>query len=71
MIGMTFSTSRVSTFCCRTFCVSTTGLAPVTVTVSSSAPTRRSALTVAVKPVLSSIPSRLTVLNPGSVKVTV
>ena len=53
-----------------TFCMSTTGLAPETVTVSSSAPTFRSALTVAVKVAGSSMPSRLTVENPGSVKVT-
>ena len=54
-----------------TFCMSTTGLAPETVTVSSSAPTLRSAFTVAVKVAGSSMPSRLTVENPGSVKVTV
>src|SRR4029077_15567471 len=50
---------------------STTGDAPDTVTVSSSAPTRRSAFTVAVKLAGSSMPSRLTVLNPGSVKTMV
>ena len=54
-----------------TFWMSTIGLAPVTVTVSSTAPTRSSALTVAVKPTVSSMPSRRTVENPGSVKVTV
>ena len=47
------------------------GLAPVTVTVSSSAPTFMSAFTVAVNPDVSSMPSRLNVLKPGSVKVTV
>ena len=41
-----------------------------TVTVSSSAPTLRSAFTVAVKVAGSSIPSRLTVENPGRVNVT-
>ena len=45
--------------------MSTSGLAPVTVTVSSSAPTRMSAFTVAVNPPVSSMPSRLTVLKPG------
>jgi hypothetical protein len=45
--------------------VSTTGLAPVTVIVSSSDPTRSSPFTVAVKPVVSSMPSRLTVEKPG------
>ena len=52
------------------FCVSTMGDSPVTVTVSSSAPTLMSALTFAVKPDVSSMPSRLTVANPASVKVT-
>jgi hypothetical protein len=51
--------------------MSTIGDSPVTVTVSSTAPTRISALTVATNEPLSSRPSRLTVLKPGSVKVTV
>ena len=55
----------------RELVVSTTGASPVTVTVSSRAPTRRSAFTVAVKSPDSSIPSRLTVLKPVSVNVTV
>jgi hypothetical protein len=46
------------------------GLSPVTVMVSSSAPTRRSAFTVALNSEASSRPSRLYVLNPVSVKVT-
>jgi hypothetical protein len=49
---------------------STIGLSPVTVIVSSSAPTRSSAFTVALKSLESSTPSRLNVLNPVSVKVT-
>ena len=53
-----------------TFWMSTTGLAPETVTVSSSAPTRRSAFTVAVNVAGSSMPSRFTVEKPGSVKLT-
>ena len=51
--------------------VSTTGDSPVTVTVSSSAPTFISAFTGAVNPVVSSMPSRLMTLNPASVNVTV
>src|SRR6266850_5532414 len=47
------------------------GASPVTVTVSSRAPGRRSVLTVAVNDPVNSIPSRRTVLNPGSVNVTV
>src|SRR5437867_9675833 len=42
----------------------------VTVTVSWRAPTGISPFTVAVKPVVSTIPSRLTVMNPASVNVT-
>ena len=55
----------------RALWTSTIGLSPVTVTVSASAPTFRSALMVAVNEPVSSIPSRLKVLNPVSVKVTV
>ncbi len=47
------------------------GDSPVTVIVSASSPTRSSALTVAVNVPVSSMPSRLKVLNPGSVNVTV
>ena len=58
--------------CCRfALCTSTTGLSPVTVIVSSSEPTRRSAFTVAVNDPVSSMPSRFTVLKPASVNVTV
>ena len=49
-------------------CTSTTGDAPVTVSVSSSAPTFSSVFTVIVKSDGSSRPSRLTVENPSSVK---
>ena len=69
--GMASRTWRVSTVCWSTLWVSTTGLSPDTVMVSSTAPTRSSAFTVAVNPVVSSTPSRLTVLKPGNVKVTV
>ncbi len=50
--------------------MSTTGLAPATVTVSSSAPTRSSAFTVATKVAGSSMFSRLMVAKPGNVNVT-
>ena len=53
----------------RTLCVSTIGVSPVTVMVSSSAPTFMSALMFAVNAPVSSMPSRLTVLKPVSVKV--
>ena len=56
---------------CVMACVSTMGDSPVTVMVSSSVPTLRSALTLAVKSEVSSMPSLTTVPNPGSVKVTV
>jgi hypothetical protein len=49
---------------------STVGDSPETVIVSSRVPTFSSALMVAVKFAGSSILSRLTVLNPGSVNVT-
>ena len=71
VVGSTSSVARCTVVCCRTFCRSTTGLSPVTVTVSATSPTGSSALTVAVKPLVSSRPSRRTVLKPGSVKVTV
>jgi hypothetical protein len=57
---------------CWTFavCTSTTGVSPVTVMVSSSAPTLRSPFTVATKLPDSSMPSRFTVLKPASENVT-
>ena len=58
-VGSASSRSRDSTCCCVALFTSTTGDAPVTVTLSSSAPTRSSALIVAVKFAGSSIPSRL------------
>ena len=54
----------------RTFCTSTTGLAPVTVTVSCSEPTFSSPFTATVVPSETSRPSRFSVLKPDSVKVT-
>ena len=70
VFGSDCNTSIWIVFCCVTFCVSTIGDCPETVIVSSSEPTLRSALIVAVKPADSSIPSRLKVLNPASVNVT-
>ncbi len=64
-------TSAVRTRSRFELCTSTTGETPVTVTVSSTAPTRSSAFTVATNVPLSSIASRLTVLKPESVNVTV
>ena len=52
-------------------CTSTIGVSPVTVIVSASVPTLSSALMVAVNDPVSSMPSRLNVLNPCSVNVTV
>ena len=69
-LGTASSTSRDSTCVFWLVCTSTTGDEPETVTDSSSAPTFRSALTVAVKFEGSSRFSRLTVENPCSEKVT-
>jgi len=71
LLGIASSRSRVTVVCCPTFWTSTTGAVPVTVMVSSTVPTRISPFTVAVNAVVSSTPSRLKVLNPGRVKVTV
>ena len=70
-VGIASSVSRFSTCDLVVLCTSTTGDAPVTVSVSSSAPTFISAFTVMVKSDGSSRPSRLTVENPPSVKVSV
>ena len=65
-------TSLSITFCVRVLvCTSTTGVSPVTVIVSCTPPTRRSALIVMTLAPLTSTPSRTTVTKPGSVKVTV
>ena len=70
-VGTLSMTSRVTTTCCLVFCRSTTGDWPETVIVSATLPTCRSALMAAVKPVVSTIPSRRTELNPSSANVTV
>ena len=69
-LGIAASTSASITRCLVALCTSTIGDAPVTVTVSSSVPTRRSALTVALNDPVNSTPSRFTVLKPVSEKVT-
>src|SRR4249919_3195099 len=68
--GIASRTSFPRTRCCVTLWTSTIGVSPVTVTDSSTAPTRKSAFTVAVNDPASSMPSRLNALNPGSVNVT-
>ena len=70
-VGMVSSVSRFITDCDTELRTSTSGDAPVTVMDSSSWPTCRSLFTVAVKAAQSRMPSRLTVLKPASVKVTV
>ena len=57
-------TSRAATWRACTFWTSTMGLAPVTVTVSSTVPTRSWTSRFAVNPDVSSIPSRTSLLNP-------
>jgi hypothetical protein len=69
-LGSEFKTSAFTTRWARAFWTSTIGVAPVTVIVSSREPTFSSPFTVAVNPVLSSMPSRLTALKPVNVKVT-
>ena len=69
--GTLATSSPLSTACRVAFCTSTTGVSPATVIVSSRPPTLMSLLTVTVPDPLSSMPVRTTVLNPGSVKVSV
>ncbi len=69
--GTASSTSRESTCAFALLCTSTIGDSPATVTVSSTAPTLRSALIVAVKFDCSSTASFFTVANPGSENVNV
>ena len=63
--------SLLTTVSRRALCTSTIGVSPVTTMVSWSVPTLMSVFTVAMNDPVSSIPSRLTVLKPGSVNVTV
>ena len=69
--GSSSSTARDSTVCLVADCMSTSGDSPVTVIDSSSVPTFSSALIVAVKSVVSTMPSRFTVPKPASANVTV
>ena len=69
--GMDAMTSPLTVDCRFALWMSTIGVSPVTVTLSCTAPTFRSALTVAVNDPVSSMPSRLTVPKPVSVNVTV
>src|SRR5262245_40850918 len=69
--GTLATSSPLNTACRVAFCTSTTGVSPATVIVSSSPPTDISVLTVTVPDPLSSMPVRATVLNPGSVNVSV
>ena len=62
-VGTVSNTSRVRRFCVLTLWTSTTGVAPVTVTVSWTAPTDSPTLTVAVNPAFNSIPSRTNVAS--------
>ena len=68
--GIDVTMSLLRTVCRFTLWVSMMGLSPVTVTDSSSDPTFMSALTVAVNEPFSSMPSRLKMVNPVNVKVT-
>ena len=69
--GSVLMTSLLSTAWRRALCVSTTGVSPLTVIVSSTAPTFRSALIVMTPDPLTLIASRLTVLKPVSENVSV
>ena len=67
--GNVLTMFELSTVSRRVVCTSTTGVSPVTVTVSETAPTRRSALIVMTPDPVTSRPSRFTTLKPGSVNV--
>ena len=69
-VGSVSSCSVVSDCCAVVLCTSTSGLAPVTVIVSSIPPTAISASILAVNPAVSTTPSRMIVEKPGSVKLT-
>jgi hypothetical protein len=70
VVGSDSLTASDNTVDWTTFRVSTVGASPETVIVSSTLPTLSSAFTVAVNDPVNSMPSRLTVVKPGSVKVT-
>ena len=68
--GSACMTSCLNTVCCAVFVTSTSGASPLTVIVSLTAPTARSALTVEAADVCTVIPSRLSDENPCRVNVT-
>ena len=68
-VGIVSMTSWVTDFSRTVFWMSTIGVSPVTVTVSSTAPTRNSAFTGRSTFAPRSRPSRLRVLNPARVNV--
>ena len=70
-VGIRSIASRLSTAVFAAEVTSTTGEAPVTVIVSSSEPTPSSAFSVAVNSDGSTRPSRLNVLKPVRLNVTV
>ena len=69
-VGMLSMTSRSMTCRCSTFWMSTTGVAPETVIVSSMSPIPSWMSILAVKPLFSTTPSRSTEPNPGREYVT-
>jgi hypothetical protein len=70
-LGIAETISWSITACRVVDCTLTRGDSPVTVMVSCTAPSDRSALIVVTAVPLNTTPSRTTVLNPASVKVTV
>ncbi len=68
--GMVLMTSVLSTTSLRELCTSTTGVSPVTVTVSWSAPTLSSVEMVRICEPARMMFSRFTVLNPGRLNVS-
>lgn len=68
--GSVLISLAVITTCCWVFTTSTTGAAPVTVTVSCTWPTVMVTSTGATNAPVSTMPSRTTVRNPGRVKLT-
>ena len=70
VVGIALMVSPLSVVWRRVLCTSTMGVSPLTVIVSSTAPTFMSALTVAVNDPVSSMPSRFTDEKPVSVNVT-
>ena len=70
-VGTVVRVSLLSVVWRLTLWTSTIGVSPLTVIVSATPPTFMSALTVAMNEPVSSMPSRFTVVKPGSENVTV